>query len=93
MREYKIESYLSDEIKKIGGMCLKWVCPNFIGVPDRIVFAYRQIWFVEVKSTIGRRSLIQVYVGNLIMKYTDNYLVINSKEQVDNFIRKLNEQS
>jgi hypothetical protein len=91
MRESRIESYLSDEVKKREGLCLKWVCPNFIGVPDRIVFIYRQIWFVEVKSETGKRSPIQIYVGKLIMKYTDNYLVISSKEQVDEFIRKVNE--
>ena len=43
MIESKIEKYLFDEIKKVNGMCLKWVSPGNKGVPDRIVFLNKQI--------------------------------------------------
>ena len=85
-KESRIESYLRLEIEKIGGMCLKWVSPSNRGVPDRIVFINSQIWFIELKSTTGERSKLQIYFERLIRKYTDSYLVISSKEEVNKFV-------
>ena len=86
MIESKIEKYLFEEIKKLGGMCLKWTSTNRRGVPDRIVFLNKQIWFVELKSTTGERNKLQVLFEKHLLPYTGNYKVINSKEQVDKFI-------
>ena len=85
-KESQIESYLKIQIEKIGGMCLKWVSPGNRGVPDRIVFINSQIWFIELKSTTGERSKLQIYFERLIRKYTDSYLVISSKEEVNKFV-------
>ena len=35
--EKDIERKLVDMVKRHGGLCLKWVCPGWSGVPDRIV--------------------------------------------------------
>ena len=35
--EKDIESYVRKKVKKMGGLCLKWVCPGTAGVPDRII--------------------------------------------------------
>lgn len=52
MQEKFIERKLALEVKKRGGACLKWVCPSFDGMPDRIVLlSGGHIGFVEVKST------------------------------------------
>lgn len=41
---------LTENTKRNGGLCLKWVSPGFAGVPDRIVlFPGARIGFVEVK--------------------------------------------
>lgn len=89
MIESKIEKYLFDEIKKVNGMCLKWVSPGNKGVPDRIVFLNKQIWFIELKSTTGERTKLQIFFEKLLLQYTNNYKVINSKEQVDIFIKDI----
>lgn len=50
-RETQIEAYLRDKAKQHGGYALKWVCPSWNGVPDRILLLPGgRIVFVELKS-------------------------------------------
>ena len=50
--EKDIERYLIFEVKKRGGLALKFISPGFTGVPDRIVmFPNGKIAFIEVKDT------------------------------------------
>lgn len=52
--EKDIERALVDMIKRHGGLCLKWVCPSFAGVPDRIVLLPgARVLFVELKRPRG----------------------------------------
>lgn len=53
VRENKVEIYLNDEIRSIGGITRKWVSPGRDGVPDRIVIYQGFIPFVEVKTVDG----------------------------------------
>lgn len=49
--EKEIEQKLVTEVKKMGGICPKWVSPGLNGVPDRIVFLPDgKIAFVELKA-------------------------------------------
>ena len=52
--EKEIEQKLVKMVKRHGGLCLKWVCPGWIGVPDRIVLlpGGRAV-FVELKRPKG----------------------------------------
>lgn len=51
MQEKKLERKLVNEIKKMGGVCLKFVSPGYDGMPDRLVLLPRsKIAFVEVKA-------------------------------------------
>ena len=51
MREKTIEQKLSDEVKKRGGLALKFTSSTFIGMPDRIILIPDgKIGFVEVKA-------------------------------------------
>lgn len=54
--EKDIEKKLVDMVKDYGGLCLKWVCPGWAGVPDRIVLmpGGRAV-FVELKRPKGGR--------------------------------------
>lgn len=54
--ESRIERALSVQVKKRGGMAVKFVSPGLDGVPDRIVLLPgRRIAFVELKAPeIGR---------------------------------------
>lgn len=57
-RENKVETYLRDQVKLLGGDTRKWVSPGRDGVPDQIVFL-SNIFFVEVKTYDGRLSEAQ----------------------------------
>ena len=48
--EKDIERALIRVVKRHGGMCLKWVCPGWLGVPDRIcLLPGGLIIFAEIK--------------------------------------------
>lgn len=52
--EKDIEKKLRQKVEKHGGQCLKWVCPGWSGVPDRIVLLPGgRIIFVETKRPKG----------------------------------------
>ena len=52
--EKDIEKYLVRSVRHLGGLCLKWVCPGWSGVPDRIILMPGgRIWFVELKRPAG----------------------------------------
>lgn len=51
MRERVVEMKLTTEVKKRGGMAVKFVSPGFDGVPDRLVlFPGGRMAFVELKA-------------------------------------------
>lgn len=52
--EKDIEKKLRTKVESLGGWCLKWVCPGWSGVPDRIVLLPgARIYFVETKRPKG----------------------------------------
>lgn len=52
--EKEIEAKLVKIVKKYGGLCLKWICPGWAGVPDRIVLLPGgKVIFVELKRPKG----------------------------------------
>lgn len=54
--EREIETRLCRMVRNHGGMCLKWVCPGWSGVPDRIiVLPGGRVIFAETKRPSGGR--------------------------------------
>ena len=52
--EKEIEAKLKDVVAAQGGLCLKWVCPGWAGVPDRIILLPGgYVIFAEVKRPKG----------------------------------------
>lgn len=52
--EKDIEKKLRLTVTKYGGKCLKWVCPGWSGVPDRIILLPGgRILFAETKRPKG----------------------------------------
>ena len=54
--ERDIEQKLRRMVERRGGWCLKWVCPGWAGVPDRIILLPRgRVIFAETKRPKGGR--------------------------------------
>lgn len=52
--EKEIEQKLVKMVKNHGGLCLKWVCPGWSGVPDRIILLPGGlVIFAELKRPKG----------------------------------------
>ena len=52
--ERDIEQKLRRGVEAQGGKCLKWVCPGWSGVPDRIILLPGgRLYFVETKRPKG----------------------------------------
>ena len=59
--ERNIEKALVTEVKKRGGLALKFISPGFSGVPDRLVLiAIGHIGFVEVKAKGEKPRRLQI---------------------------------
>lgn len=67
--EKEVERKLKDPIKQMGGLCLKFVCPGFTGVPDRIILLPGgRLVFVETKQKGKKERPRQTYVHNLLRR-------------------------
>lgn len=87
MLESEIESTFRKRIKglKNGVLCLKFVCPGFTGVPDRIILLPgAHVIFVELKQPGKRERKRQVYVQGLLRKLGfEVYSAVNTIEQIE----------
>ena len=67
MLERDIERRLREQVKAIGGLCLKFVSPGFTGVPDRIILlSGGRVAFVELKAPGKRERERQDFVQRLL---------------------------
>lgn len=54
--EKEIERRLVNMVERHGGRCLKWTCPGWSGVPDRLLLLPGgRVYFVETKRPKGGR--------------------------------------
>lgn len=84
MLERDIERYLVRRTIEHGGVAYKWVSPGRVGVADRIVLLPGGVvWFVELKTATGRLSPWQKVFAAEMRRMGMNYIVIKSKEEVD----------
>nr|DAL08086.1 MAG TPA: Nuclease [Bacteriophage sp.] len=61
MRESVVERKFTTEVKKRGGLAVKFVSPGFDGVPDRLVlFPRGRVAFVELKAPGKKMRPLQV---------------------------------
>lgn len=86
-KEKDIESYLRDEIKKLGGIAYKFISPGNAGVPDRLVLLpEEEIYFVELKAPGKKTRKIQDKQIGKIKNLGFRVFTIDSKDQIDHFI-------
>lgn len=85
--EKVIERKLVELVKLNGGMCIKLLCDQLIGLPDRMcLFPGHKIVFVELKTTGRKPKRIQVYMHNKLRALGFRVEVIDTVESVINFV-------
>lgn len=88
--ESQIERHLVNGVKKLGGMCVKFVSPGTPGVPDRLIITKTgQIIFVELKTDVGRLSKIQKYVISEMQKRKANVRVVKGLTAVKELLAEI----
>lgn len=90
MTEATIERHLVEGVKKLGGMCLKFVSPSMPGVPDRLIITKDgKVIFVELKTEVGRLSKIQKYVTGEMLKRGADVRVVKGLEAVKQLLAEI----
>ncbi|MCM1577817.1 MAG: VRR-NUC domain-containing protein [Ruminococcus sp.] len=88
--EKEIERYLSEQAKAQGGLSLKWVCPSWNGVPDRIVLLPSgRICFIETKAPGKRLRPQQKRWQERLVSLGFKAYSADSKADIDEILRKM----
>lgn len=88
--EKVIERKLVEAVKANGGMCIKLLCDNLLGLPDRMVLMpYNKIAFAELKTTGQKPRRIQVFMHNKLRALGFKVEVIDTTEDINNFINSI----
>lgn len=83
MREIEIEKELTLEVKKRGGLAVKFVSPGFDGMPDRIVLMPEgNMAFVEVKAPGKRPHPLQMARHKLLRDLGFLVFILDDKSQI-----------
>ena len=90
MREKQIEKKLAEEVKKHGGIALKFVSPSFDGMPDRLVLIPDgRVAFVELKAPGKTPRPLQLARHRLLRSLGFRVYVIDSVEQIGGMLDDL----
>lgn len=90
MSEKEIERWMTEQVEKLGGLSLKFVSPGNPGVPDRIyIFPGGMVYFVELKTEIGRLSNIQKWQRKRFQDMGCRFHVVKGMESAREFIKEL----
>lgn len=87
--EKAIERYLTDSIKMLGGICLKYSNAGMVGFPDRICLLPGgfTVW-IELKSKGEKPRAAQTVRFNQMEKIGHRVYVCDSKEKIDEVLEK-----
>lgn len=88
--EKVVERKLVEAVKVNGGMCIKLLCDQLIGLPDRMcLFPNHKIVFVELKTTGRKPKRIQLFMHDKLRALGFRVEVIDSIEGVEQFINNI----
>lgn len=88
--EKDIERKLVAEVKALGGICIKLLCDQLIGLPDRMcLFPHHKIVFVELKTTGQKPRRIQKFMHDKLRALGFRVEVIDTIEGVNEFIKNV----
>lgn len=88
IRESDVEKYLTKRIKELKGESrkVKWIGRSH--APDRVVF-FKGVWFIELKRPRAKARDAQIREHSRMRQHGAAVFVINTIEQVDEFINEI----
>ena len=90
MLEKTLEHKFVTEVKRVGGLALKFVSPGFDGVPDRLVLLPGgRLGFVEVKAPGKRPCPLQLARHRLLRRLGFKVYVLDDERQIGGIIRDI----
>lgn len=90
MCEKLIEQKLVQAVRKSGGLCLKFVSPNFDGMPDRLILLPGgKIAFAELKAPGKKPRPLQIARHKTLMNLGFRVYVIDSVEQIGTILDEI----
>lgn len=88
--EKDVERRLVELVKINNGMCIKLLCDQLMGLPDRMcLFPGHKIIFVELKTTGRKPKRIQVYIHNKLRALGFRVEVIDTIKGVEDLIKEI----
>ncbi len=88
--EKTVERYLRLRVRDAGGLALKWLCPGWNGVPDRIILMPDgKVFFAETKDAGKKPGPRQRRVHEILQGLGFTIYVPDSKAAVDRLMREV----
>nr|DAL69763.1 MAG TPA: Nuclease [Caudoviricetes sp.] len=88
--EKVVERKLVELVKMNGGMCIKLLCDQLMGLPDRMcLFPGHKMVFVELKTTGRKPKRIQMYMHNKLQALGFRVEVIDTIKGVEQLINNM----
>ena len=85
--EKELEQKLIRAVRREGGMALKFVSPNFNGMPDRLILiAKGKMAFVEVKSKGKKPRRLQLICHRQLRELGFQVYVLDEESQIGGII-------
>jgi hypothetical protein len=90
LNEKLIEKKLYQEIKKLGGLALKFIPTYWVGAPDRLILLPgAKVYWVETKSTGDKLRPRQETRKRQLEKLGFKVFKIDNQETLDKFLREV----
>ena len=90
MRERDVENSLVRAVRKMGGMCPKFVSPGLDGVPDRmILMPGARIAFAELKAPGRKMRPLQVKRKRQLESLGFQVYCLDNTEQIGGVLREI----
>lgn len=90
MRESAVEKHLTVEVKKRGGMSVKFVSPGLDGVPDRLVLLPGgKLAFVELKAPGKKMRPLQVHRAKQLIALGFRVYCADRKEMIGGILDEI----
>lgn len=88
LSEKAIEAKLCRIVERFGGRCLKWVCPGWLGVPDRIILLPGgDVIFCELKRPGGKPSAMQKTWRRWLLDLGFDHWIVGNYDDLDDIDR------